>query len=211
METRQEIPEWLAFIRSFHRIDLTGKVLKPSMDYIKKLDYFCTCLLRENAYLKEIIARSGNVYLVKNADMWQRENRELKQKNTSLQAQIEEERAMHRIETMELEHRADYYEHKYNEFMELNNQKVNRNRDTSTGKFKSKDGIPKTEKMTKAYELFKQGFGYSDIAVKLNVSVDTAKRYIQIGHRHETTNESIRNFEERKRKLEYVYGLADAN
>ncbi len=186
----------------FHRIDLDKKIFRPSMDYIRELDYAYVCAVQEVMSLREKLSRSGNRFLLQDANEWQTENRLLKQKNASLQARITEMETEHRMEVLELTNRANWYESEYKKLIELNSRNVNTNRNKKSGRFTSADGMSRQQKEEKALEMFSRNVGYAEIGRVLKISAETAKTYVKKASERHAHEDNVRRFEERKRRLE---------
>lgn len=189
-------------MEEFRRIDLDKKIFRPSMDYIRELDYAYVCAVQEVMRLREKLSRSGNRFLLQDANEWQKENRLLKQKNASLQARITEMETEHRMEVLELTNRADWYEAEYKKLIELNSRNVNTNRNKKSGRFTSADGMSRQQKEEKALEMFSRNVGYAEIGSVLKISAETAKTYVKKASERHAHEANIRRFEERKRRLE---------
>lgn len=197
-----EITRAARVVHEFRRINLDGKLFRPGMDYIRELDYAYQCAVRRIYELEEIIARSGNHFLQKDAGEWQKENRLLKQKNASLQAKITELEAEHRMEVLELTNRADWYENEYKKLIEINSRTAYTNRNKKSGQFVSADGMSRQQKEDKAYDMFVRNVGYAEIGRALKISAQTAKTYVKKSSERRAHEDNIRRFEERKKRLE---------
>lgn len=196
-----EITRAARVVHEFRRINLDGKLFRPGMDYIRELDYAYQCAVRRIHELEEIIARSGNHFLQKDAGEWQKENRELKQKNASLQAKIIEMNAEHKMEMLEVTNRADYYERKYKDMIDANSRTVNSSRDKKSGQFRRSDGLSGLEVRQKALEMHDRHIPYAEIGRKLGISVDTVKKYIREAYESRGHQKAVEAFEEKKRRM----------
>lgn len=197
------------------RINLEGRFMPVSADYARALEQDNVRLRAENAQLREALARSGNRYLLADANDWMTRVRKLEMLNASLRAKVRETEAQkrtelhemevdHEIEVRELRSRADYYEARYNELADLNSQNVNANRQKRTGRFTSADGMSLEQKQDKALAMFEKNIGYAEIGRVLKISAETAKIYIRKAHDRRSHQEVLERFQTRQKSLDMM-------
>lgn len=189
-----------SYVEPFKHINLEGRLIWPGRSYFRALDADWWRLKEENQKLKECLARSGNAYMLSDANKWMEAYTELKMENAGLKAKLEEERALHRIEIMELEHRADYYEERYKKLVEINSSN-NSSRDSKNGRFKSSDGLGREEKEDKALEMYERNVPYAEIGRKLDISAETAKIYIRAAIHRRGVRSALKDFETEKKRM----------
>jgi len=191
--------------------DLTGRVLPVSADYARTLENDNIRLKQENQRLKEALARSGNRYLLADANDWMARVRKLEMANSNLRGKVAELEAQlriqeneltaeHRMEMLETEHERDFWKSKYEQIVELNSAKSS-NRDGKTGRFKNTDGMPSEEKQRKALDMYDRHVPIAEIGRVLSISSETVKRYIREARTAKNHEIAIEKFEEQKQKL----------
>lgn len=188
------------YVEPFKHINLEGRLIWPGRSYFRALDDDWWRLKEENQKLNEALARSGNAYMLSDANRWMEAYTELKMENAGLKAKLEEERALHRIEIMELEHRADFYEERYKKLIEINSSN-NSSRDTKSGRFKSSDGLSREQKEDKALEMYERNIPYAEIGRSLDIGAETAKIYIKSAIHRRGAKRALESFEEEKKRM----------
>jgi hypothetical protein len=192
--------------------DLSGRILPVSADYARTLESDNIRLKEENQRLKEALARSGNRYLLADANDWMTRVRKLEMANSNLRGKVAELEAQlriqeneltaeHRMEMLEVTNRADYYERMYRDLVEANARTVNGSRDRGSGQFKREDGLSGDEVRRKALEMYDKHVPFAEIGRKLGVSAETAKKYIREGYQSRGHQKAVEAFEAKKQKL----------
>jgi hypothetical protein len=193
------------------RINLDGRLMPVSASYARTMEEDNMRLRAENERLREALARSGNRYLLADANDWMTRVRKLEMANASLRAkmrEIEAEKNMtisemetdHRMEVLELSHEADFWKAKYERLTELTEGRAITGRDPKTGRFQNKTNISKDEQRKKAFEMYEQHLPLTKIAENLDIAVDTAKRYIKDEGESRAHQKALESFERAKRK-----------
>ena len=188
-----------SYVEPFKHINLEGRLIWPGRSYFRALDEDWQRMKQENGILKECLARSGNAYMLSDANKWMTAYTELKMENANLKAQLEEERAMHRIETMELRHRADFFEHRYNELAQAQVRPAT-GRDKKSGQFRSSDGMPLEKKQDRALEMYEKHISYAEIGRVLGLSAGTVEIYVRKARDRRAHQKALENFEQAKKR-----------
>lgn len=198
------------YIAPRKRINLEGRFMPVPAGYARTLEDDNERLRAENAQLREALARSGNRYLLADANDWMTRVRKLEMANASLRAKIREVEAEknmtisemetdHRMEVLELSHEADFWKAKYEKLTELTEGRAVTGRDPKTGRFQNRKNISKEEQKKKALEMYDQHLPLTRIAENLDVSVDTVKRYINDERDSRAHQKALESFERAKR------------
>ena len=191
--------------------NLDGRILPVSANYARTLEADNDRLRAENLQLREALARSGNSYLLADANDWMTRVRRLEMANASLRAKIREVEAEknmtisemetdHRMEVLELSHEAEFWKTKYEKLTELTEGKAITSRDPKTGRFQNHKNISKEDQKKKALEMYDRHMPLARIAEDLDVAVDTVKRYIKDERDSRAHQQALESFERARRK-----------
>ena len=148
----------------------------PGIAYFRKLQEHALQMEQEIAELKEQLAVSGSQALQKRAEKWSEKWQEKCIEVGELQKRLIELESQKDAEIMRLQYRAEYLEQQLEDYQAAETPNSQRKRNKQTGQFVT--DIPKKQKMEQAYQMHNQGFNDAQIARKLNVTAETAKRYV---------------------------------
>lgn len=154
--------------------------LIPGTGYFRKLQEHALQLEQENAELKEQLAVSGSQALQRRADKWSEQWQDKCIENGELRKQLIELESQKDAEIMRLQYQVEHLEQQLEQYQLADNPvkaPIIRGRDPKTGRFDT--SIPARDKPYKAWLMKEQGYNPTQIAVKLNISKDSVKRYIR--------------------------------
>lgn len=154
--------------------------IMPGTGYFRKLQEHALQMEQEIAELKEQLAVSGSQALQKRAEKWSEKWQDKCIEVGELQKRLIELESQKDAEIMRLQYELEYYKEELKQYQRADNpvkEPVVRGRDPKTGRFDT--SVPARDKPYKAWLMKEQGYNPTQIAVKLNISKDTVKRYIR--------------------------------
>lgn len=168
-------------MNGFKRKDLSKRRWTiPGVDYFRQLDEYAAQLEEENAQLKEKLAVSGSRALQDRAAQWAECWQELNIEIGELAREKIELESRKNAEIERLQREISWLNKQLEQYEDCspNSQKRRtQTRDAKTGRFTS--STPEGNKKSTAYQMSLQGYSNLQIAQRLEVSVDTVKRYIR--------------------------------
>lgn len=164
---------------TFQYKSLDGWIV-PGVAYFRQLQKHALQMEQEIAELKEQLAVSGSRALQSRAEEWSKQWQDINIETGKLKRQLIELESQKDAEIARLQHEVDYLEQQLEQYKRADNpvkEPIIRGRDPKTGRFDT--SIPARDKPFQAWLMKEQGYNPTQIAVKLNVSKDTVKRYIR--------------------------------
>lgn len=164
---------------AFQYKSLDGWIV-PGVAYFRKLQAHALEMEDELKKLREKLAVSGSRALQDRAEEWAKQWQMKCIENGELKRQLIEQAAEKDAEISRLQYRVEYLEQQVEQYEKAENpgkRSVQRGRDPKTGRFDT--SVPASDKPFRAWLMKQQGYNTAQIAVKLNVSADTVKRYIR--------------------------------
>lgn len=210
-ETYEIVESEAPYITEKRWRNLDGRILPVSANYARTLEADNDRLRAENLQLREALARSGNSYLLADANDWLKRVRHLEMQNANLRAKVKETESEmnmklaeaetdHRMEVLELSHEAEFWKTKYEKLTELTEGRAITGRDPKTGRFKSSRNVSKDEQRKQALDMYERHVPLSKIAESLDVGVDTVKRYIKDESDSRAHQKALESFERAKKR-----------
>ena len=201
-----------AYLAPKKRLNLEGRLLPVSSNSARTIEADNDRLRAENAQLREALARSGNRYLLADANDWMTRVRKLemmvanlrgkvKETETEKRMEIQEMETEHRMEMLEVSHERDFYKAKYERLCELSeSSRSGSQRDPKTGRFKNANDVSKDEQKKKALEMYERHISIAKIADYLGLATDTVKTYIRQEADSRAHQKALENFELAKQR-----------
>ena len=164
----------------FNYKDLSGSIHLGLLGYTRELQDHALELEDELAEALDELATSSNQALQRRAAIWAEKWQDLNIEIGQLSREKIENEAKLNAEIERLQREVDYLEQQLEQYKRADNPvkaPIISGRDPKTGRFDT--SIPARDKPYKAWLMKEQGYNPTQIAVKLNISKDTAKRYIR--------------------------------
>lgn len=158
--------------------------------------------------LEGIIARSGEARFLAEAEEMSKKWNQLNIQFGEYQRKAIEERAELEQENRRLRYENEYLQQQVDKYERVQRPQNNQNtfRDPKTGRYAKNTSVPESDKKRVAYTLSRNGWSNAQIAVKLNVSVDTVSRYIrEIKAQKEESEKKLQ--EARKEEESIIYPI----
>lgn len=162
----------------FHRQDLRKRRWTlPGAEYWVRLDAYAAWLEQTVATLQEQLARDGNQYYRRDAAKWGQKWQDKCIEAGELRSQLITQKAEYEAELRRKDLEIEYLQERLETYEEAEQPQSQRKRNSKTGRFVS--DLPRKEKVWKAWDMNRRGYRISQIARELNISSETAKRYIR--------------------------------
>ena len=164
----------------FNYKNLDGSIHIGLLNYTRQLQDYAMEMEDHAIELEEKLAVSGNRALQDRAEEWSKQWQDINIETGKLKRQLIELESQKDAEIMRLQYQVEHLEQQLEQYQLADNPvkaPIIRGRDPKTGRFDT--SIPARDKPYKAWLMKEQGYNPTQIAVKLNISKDTAKRYIR--------------------------------
>ena len=164
----------------FNYKNLDGSIHIGLLNYTRQLQDYAMDMEDYAAELEEQLAVSGSRALQDRANRWSEQWQDKCIEVGELRKQLIELESQKDAEIMRLQYQVEHLEQQLEQYQLADNPvkaPIIRGRDPKTGRFDT--SIPARDKPYKAWLMKEQGYNPTQIAVKLNVSKDTVKRYIR--------------------------------
>ena len=164
----------------FNYKNLDGSIHIGLLNYTRQLQDYAMDMEDYAAELEEQLAVSGSRALQDRANRWSEQWQDKCIEVGELRKQLIELESQKDAEIMRLQYQVEHLEQQLEQYQIADNPvkaPIIRGRDPKTGRFDTSN--PARDKPYKAWLMKEQGYNPTQIAVKLNVSKDTVKRYIR--------------------------------
>lgn len=163
---------------TFRRQDLRKRRWTlPGIEYWVRLDAYAAWLEQAVARLRKQNAEDGNQYYRRDAAKWGQKWQDKCIEMGELKSQMITQKAEYEAELRRKDLEIEYLQEQLEAYEEAEQPQSQRKRNSQTGRFVS--DLPRKEKVWRAWDMNRREYRISQIARELNISSETAKRYIR--------------------------------